>query len=120
MIKSYQKLRAPDENKTNDVMLEVNWSAKDDKSNECKLIRVTLGDKSAVIKKEHLLSMIFAMGTEEEQRKLIPQSITTSRWYESIISVTAKNDIKKGESITFPIKLSLPSVEEEVIGEIKK
>lgn len=115
MINGYEKLRIPDENKTQEVLLEVNWNAKD----ECKFIRISLGDKTAVIKKEHFLAFLFSIGNEDEQRKMIPQTQTKSRWYETVITVKAKKDIRAGEDLTFPIKLSLPALTTEVVDEIK-
>ena len=64
--------------------------------------------------------MLFAIGNKEEQVKMIPQTIRRTKWYETVISVKAKKDIKKGEIITFPLKITLPTVEEEVVAEIKK
>ncbi len=120
MLKAYNKLRVPDENKSQDVLLEVNWNASDKSSNECKLIRITMGDKTALVKKEHFYSLLFAMGTEEQQRKIVPEVKKTTRWYETVITVKAKKDIKAGEDLTFPLKLTLPTVEEEVIGQMKE
>ena len=121
MIKGHEKIRLPDENKEHDLVLEVNWNPKDKKSNECKLIRVTHPDgKESVIRKEHFMAALFAIGNEEEQRKMIPAVKRTSRWYETVVSVEAKKDIAKGDKITFPIKLTLPTVEEEVIADMKR
>jgi hypothetical protein len=121
MLTTHEQLRVPDENKENDLILEVNWNPKDDKTNNCKMIRVVLPDgKVAMIRKEHLVAVLFAMGNEEEQRKMIPQTLHHVRWYETILSVRAKKTIEKGELITFPIKLSLPSLEQEALGQIKK
>lgn len=121
MIKTYEKFRIPDENKEKEILVEVNWNPKDDKSNDCKLLRVTFpnGDV-AVVKKDHLNALLFAIGNPEEQRKMIPQTLRRSRWYETVIEVEAKQDIKKGEKISFPLKLTLPTFEEEVIAEAKK
>jgi hypothetical protein len=102
MLKSYNKLKVPDENKSEDLLLESEWSPDDKKSNECKLIRVTLGGKTCVIKKEHFYSLLFAMGNEEEQRSIVPEAKRTSRWYETIITVKAKKDVKAGEDFNIP------------------
>ena len=121
MIKGHEKFRVPDENKLNDLDVEVNWNPKDKKSNECKLIRVTGKDGSvSVIRKEHLNAVLFAIGNEAEQRKMIPQVERTSRWYETVVSVKATKDIHKGEEITLPIKLTLPTFDKEVIAEAKR
>lgn len=120
MIKRYEKFRLPDENKRKELLLEVNW-AKDSKIDDCKILRLTFpnGDQMH-LKKEYLNSVLFALGTAEEQRKMIPQRISRVKWYETVVSVKATQDIKRGEQVTFPIKLSLPSAEEEAIAEIKR
>ena len=120
MLKTYDKLRIPDENKVNDLLIEVNWNPNDKETNDCKFLRVTMNGKTSVIKKEHFYAFLFAIGNESEQMKMIPKVERRSRWYETVVSVVAKNDVKKGQNITFPIKLTLPTIEEEVIGEMKK
>lgn len=120
MLKTHEIIRIPDENRLHDLQLEVNWSPKDKATNECKFIRVHFPDgKVGTIKKEHLNAALFAFGTAEEQRKMVPQTTKRVKWYETVVSVQAKKDIRKGEAITFPIKITLPSVEEEAIAEIK-
>ena len=120
MLQGYYKFRLPDKSKKNDFYAEVNW--KEDESIEsCQIIRFTFPDgKQAYLERKLLNEMLFAIGRKEDQRKMIPQKMTRVRWYETVVSVKAKKDIHKGENITFPIKISLPSVEEEVISEIKK
>ena len=121
MIQGHEKFRIPDENKINDLLAEVNWNIRDRKTNECKVIRFTFKDGTeAYVKKEHLHAILFTIGNEEEQKKLIPQKITRVKWYETVLSVKATKDIHKGENITFPIKLTIPATEEDVIGEIKR
>ena len=120
MIRDYNKLRIPDENKTSDIIAEVNWNVYDKKTNDCKYVRITVDGKTSVIKKEHLYAFLFTIGNEEEQRKMIPKVETRSRWYETTISVKAKHDIKRGEEITFPLKLTLPTFSQEIIAEAKK
>lgn len=121
MIKTHQKFRLPDENKKKEFLMEVNWDPSDSSTNECKYIKVIApnGDMS-LVKRDHLHGIFFVMANSEQQRQMIPQTITRSRWYETIVSVQAKKDIRKGEQITFPIKLTLPTFEEEVIAEVKR
>ena len=120
MLVGFEKLRISDQNKTNDFFLEVNWIKNKD-VNECKLLRFIFpnGDE-AYVKKEHFMALLFALGSEDEQRKMIPQTVQRVRWYETVVSVQAKKDIRKGERIVFPIKLSLPGPEEEVIQDIHR
>lgn len=116
MITDYEKIRVPDESKLRDFFLEVNWNPKDPKTNECKILRFTFPNgETAHVKKEHILAILFALGSKDEQRDLIPQTLTRSKWYETVVSVKATKDIRKGEQVTFPIKISLPETEEQVL-----
>ena len=120
MITEYEKFRIQDERKEKDFFIEVNWK-EDEEISHCKMLRVTFPNgETSYVKKEYLNAMLFAIGTPEEQREMIPQKIIRTKWYETIVSIRAKKNIQKGENITFPIKISLPSVEEEAIAEIKK
>jgi len=109
-----------DEDKKNDWFVEVNF--KDDKEiKDSKILKVTFpnGDV-AYTRREYLNAMLFAIGRPEDQQKMIPQRMTHSKWYETILSIKATKDIRKGEQITFPIKISMPATEEEIIGKVKK
>ncbi len=121
MIKRYEKFRIEDENKRREFYAEVNWNDKDEKSNNCKLLKFTFpnGD-TAVVKKEYLNAILFAIGTEEEQRKLIPQKIQRVKEIEGWFKVKANKDVHKGEELVFPYKLSVPTAEDEVIGDLTK
>lgn len=121
MIKSHQIFRILDEAKSKELKIEVNWDTKDEKTNNCKYLRLIFPDGSTgLVKKETFNAFLFTIGNEEEQRKLIPQVTRKTRWYETVVGVKATKDIKKGEEITFPIKLSLPTIDEEIIAEAKK
>lgn len=121
MLRSYEKFRLSDENKRNEFFIEVNRNPKDEKSNECQLITFVHPDGSeTTIKREYIMSMIFAMGTEEQQQKLIPQKISQVRFLKTTLGIKATKDIAKGEMINIPVDLKLPSIEEEVIGSIKQ
>ena len=121
MLKTHEKIRVPDINKEKDFFAEVNWAPKDKRTNECKVIRFSFpnGD-SALVLREHLNAILFAIGKEEDQRKLIPQTINRSRHYETVVGVVATKNIQKGEQINFPIKLTLPTFSEEIIAEAQR
>jgi hypothetical protein len=118
MINGHEKFRLVDEGGSGkEFFLEVNWKGDD----HCKHIRFTFPDgKQAVIKKEHLHAILFAIGNAEEQKKMIPMVERTSRHYETVIGITATKDIKKGEQIVTKIALALPTFEQEVIAEAKR
>lgn len=85
------------------------------------MIKVTFPNgQEQIIRREHLHAILFAISGPEEQRKLIPETTIKTRWYETVVGVVAKKDIRKGEEIRFPIKLSLPTFEEEIIGDMKR
>lgn len=120
MIQSHEKFRLLDEQKENTFFAEVNWS-NDDKVKDCKLIKFTFPDgKISVIKRDQLHSILFAISKEEQQRELVPQVQTDVEWYETVVGVKATKNIAKGEMMNFPIKISLPARQREVIGKIPK
>ena len=119
MITDYEKFKIVDESgKGKHLLMEVNWAPENTETNQCKVLKLTYPNgEQAFVKKEYLNSMMFAIGSPAEQRKMIPQTITRTRWYETTVGVKATKDIRKGEMINFPVKFSMPAVEEEVIGE---
>ena len=120
MLTTHEKFRMLDKGGNNNFFIEVNWKD-DERIKNCQVFRFIFPDgKTAIIDKKHLLEVLFATGAPEEQQKMIPQTIRRSRWYETVISVKAKKDIVKGENITFPLKITLPTEEEAVIAEIRK
>ena len=121
MLTEYTKFRLMDKAKKNDFYCEVNWEPESKDINNSKILKFVFpNNEVAFIEKKHLLEILFAIGAPSEQRKMIPQKISKVRWYETVLSVKALKDIRKGENIAFPIKLTLPAIEEEVIQEIKR
>ena len=121
MLKGYEKLQILDaDDKPTGMTIEVNWSEAPHVT-DCKLLRITFPDgKQTMVKKGMFLGFLWAIGSVEEHKKMIPQTLTKVRWYETVVSVKVKRDIKAGENLTFPIKITLPKIEEEALGEIKQ
>ena len=119
MISTHEKFVMEDLSRENTWFMEVNWED-DKKTRDCQVVKITFpnGD-TAYTKKDHLYSVLFAIGNPRQQSEIIPQKLSRNRWFETILSVKAKKDIAKGENITFPVKLSLPMVEEEIISREK-
>jgi len=103
--------------KGNKLTAEVNWATNEDIKN-CKTIRFNLNGEECFVDRNELNTFLFSIGTDEDQVKMIPQRLTTTRHYETILTIKAMNDIKKGESINVPVSIKLPSQEKEVISEI--
>jgi len=121
MIETYEKFKILDVDGRPAAIVEVNWNTEDKKTNQCKILRFTYPDKTvSYVKRELLNELLFAIGKSSDQMKMVPQKHTRVRWYETVIGVRAKKDIRKNEMINFPLKISLPTVEEEVITEVSK
>lgn len=121
MLEGYEKLQVVDTSeRTTGVTFEVNWDESNPETNECKILKMSTPDgKTHYVKKEIFMAFLWLIGNPDEQRKMIPQTFHRTKWYETVVGITATKDIKKGEKINFPLKLSLPSIEEEAIAEIK-
>ena len=120
MLKEFYHLRLPDMNHKKDIEMEVNWNPADNTLNDCQVVKFIFPDKTeAYIKREDLNFFLFTIGKPEDQQKMIPQKLTKVKWYETVVGVKATKDIRKGENITFPIKISLPAEEVDAIKSIK-
>lgn len=117
MISEYTKFKIPDQANRNDLIAEVNWES-DQKTAECKVIKLTLpsGDK-LFVKREDLNEILFAIGSPSDQKSLIPQKVETVHWRKTILGIKARKDIHKGEMVNFPIEISFPcTIAQEFIG----
>jgi hypothetical protein len=120
MITHYEKFRLLDKAGTRNLLVEVNWNPDDKDTNECKVLKLTYPDgTNAYVDKNYFNSLLFVIGNSEEQMKMIPQKLTTIRKYKTILGITAKEDIKKGQQINCAVEIDLPKVVDEIIGEYK-
>ena len=111
------------DNASQDIFWEVNWNPEDQKTNQCKVIKMTLPDGSVkFISRKILLEILFANGKAEDQQKMIPQTLETIHHYKTVLGIKATKDIGKGEMINFPVELSVPcaALNQDVIGEVPK
>ena len=119
MITGYEKLKVPDQGGSEDLIFEVNYSDQPEVQN-CQTLKITYPDGThGYLKREHLMSVLFAIGRPEDQRKLIPQKLVTIRKYQTMLGIVAKKDIKKGEKIDVEVDIPLPPIEQEIISEAK-
>ena len=124
MLKEYEKFHLIDVNEAStNIFLEVNWNSKDELTNDCKVLRLTLPDgKQYFISRKILLEILFAIGKPEDQQKMIPQTLETVHHYKTVLGIKATKQIGKGEMINFPIELSVPcsALRQDVIGKLPK
>ena len=116
MIKSNEKFRIFNTEEREIFKVEVNWEDKE-LTNKCKVLRIIFPDgKVEYVKKEVLLGLLVSIGKSNEIEQIMPLKTRRMKWYETTLGVKATKDIKKGEMISFPVKLELPATEEELLG----
>ena len=124
MLKSHEKFNIVDSNMASqNFFWEVNWNPKDELTNDCKVVKMTLPDKSVVfVDRKILLEVLFAIGKPEDQQKMIPQTLETIHHYKTVLGIKATKEIAKGEMINFPVELSVPcaALNQDVIGAVPK
>lgn len=119
MLKEYTKYRFPDLSSKNDLIFEVNYK-NDDETKDCKIIKWKIDEKEGFIQRKHLFEFLWFIGTQEDHRKMIPQTIRKTRYIEKFVGVKVTRDIRKGEMLNFKIALDVPLSEEELMAEVKK
>jgi len=95
MIKDYTKFEQ------DGIKIEVNWNKK---VTPCKEIKVTMGDKVGIIPRQDFYAMMFIFGDSEQQAQLVPASELVVHEVRCKLSVIAKKNIKKGETINLTHK----------------
>ena len=117
MIDTRQKLVFKDySGRNNDAVVEVNWNSFVKKG---KFIKITVGDKQVVLKKDHLFGMLFMLGDDKEQDRLISGRTTLQRVrkLQRVIGVKATQDIKAGDSLNVCLDFTYnPETDSLIIG----
>lgn len=112
-----QRLVLPDaSNRGNDILAEINWN----EAVKRKYIRFTIGDKTCIVKKDHVLSILFMLGSAEEQDRIISPFVKQTRVtkFTKLVGITTSRTIAKGENINVLLEFSLNPETNQVI--IKK
>lgn len=80
-------------------------------------IKVQIGDKTAILKKEQLWTILFLLGDEKDHELLISPFVKLRKVvnYHKLIGVTALKDIKKGEAINIPLAFTLDTSTNRII-----
>lgn len=119
MILQYEAFTLHDEAKENDITAEVNWDTTDQKTKDSQVVRMTFPDgKQAFINRDELNFLLFAIGKEEDQRKMIPQKLQPVHHWEKTLQLKAKTDIPKGGDIVVKVHGSIPCLlTKEIIGD---
>ena len=106
MIDEIRKLMLPDSSgRGNHLPILLNWNKKVGK---CKYVRFVLPGGDCVVHKDHLRSIMFIIGTDEEQRRMGKRRVTTVRTMTKRVEVVTTRDIRKGEKLVFPLTITVP------------
>lgn len=99
----------------NDIVCDINWN----NNVRGKFIKLTIGDVTAVVKKDHLYGIMFMLGDEDQQQKLVnkfTRKYPVTKFFK-MIGVTTTKDIHKGEMINIPIEFTYnPETNQIIIG----
>lgn len=99
-----------------DVVFQINWNGYARKRG---LIKIIMGDKEAVIQRDHLFSILFMLGSEEEQDRIISPFMkqTIVEKFTKMIGITAQKDVKKGEFLNVLLEFTYnPETKKIIIG----
>lgn len=103
----------------NEFIFEVNWNPEDKKSNESKVVKITCPDgKASFVKRDDLLQFFYTIGTTEDKKKMIPQTISKIHVQDMFVGIKATKDIRKGEDINVKFKINIPCSVVDKIGEV--
>lgn len=100
MISDYTKLQAAP-----NMTIEANWNAA---VTPGKAFKVTIDGKEAIVERDDLYSLMMVFGDEEQQTDLIPVKKMNVRAITRLLTVRAKKDIPKGQTIKFEYQYFVP------------
>lgn len=99
-----------------DIEIEVNYSD-DPEIKDCKVFRVSMGEKVFQIKRDELLRLLLALGDPSTQKKLLPTRVKNIKKIERRLHFRfkAKKDYREGETI----EVVAPWIDEVITEEEK-
>lgn len=99
----------------NDIVADINWN----KNVKRKFVKLTIGDLTAVVKKDHLFGIMFMLGDEDQQAALLGRYVKkypVTKFFK-MIGITTTKQIQKGEMINVPIEFTYnPETNQIIIG----
>lgn len=88
------------------LKIEANWNAS---VTPCKVIKITLDGKEAIMERDDLYALMMLFGDEEQQSDLIPVKQQEVRAITRMLTVRANKDIKRGQAIKFAYEYFVPT-----------
>jgi SET domain-containing protein len=115
MLKYKNTAKLKDLNEVNDFFIDINFDKK-----KREYVKVRVADKEALIDKQDLYLVAFAIADETIQEKLLPVKQVNVVEHTRAIKFKATKDIKKGETITANITYEVPKSIVEYLGAKKE
>lgn len=83
------------------VEAEVNYSDNEN-VNKCQVVRIKFDEKEFEIKRDELTTLLMVIGSEVDQKKLLPLKLNKIKKVERLLvfDYKASKDYKKGETVT--------------------
>jgi len=108
-----------------DVSVEVNWNSIAKRKG---YVKISINGEDCVVSREHLYSILFMLGSAEEQEKMASpfvKQMSVLKFFK-VIGVTTVKDIKKGEMVNVPLEFTFNPADQSIVlgngsmGAIKK
>lgn len=112
MIKTKAGCTIEDQDGVNNVDFEVNFD-----QNRRDLIKITLGNKISLIKKDDLWNFVFTIVKTDQQQQMIPVRKEEMEQYVKQHTVELQRDMKKGEIMAVNCKVN---VRQEVADTVRR
>lgn len=89
----------------NHPVFELNWNKLSSKKG---MLRIVIGDKSCIVSKEQLWTVLFMLGSDDEQDALVSPFVkqTPTTKFTKMIGVTAQKTINKGEMLNVLLEIT--------------
>lgn len=110
MIKDTAQAEIEDVNGGTYAIFDVNF---DENLKDC--VKISIDGASRVVKYTDLFSFMFAIGTKEQQAKMIPVREELGHQYMKQIHVKLKKDMKEGEMMVVNVPVNVPEIVENQI-----
>lgn len=102
------------------IEVEINWN---ETVSGCRMLKLSFNGEEVIVDRDRLVSLLMLIGTESDQKKMMPMKLTRIRKMERMLtfSFNASKDYRKGEPITIkaPWIDEVPDVEEVFAGNVK-
>lgn len=97
-----------------EVSVEVNWNSIAKRKG---YVKISINGEDCVVSREHLYSILFMLGSAEEQEKMAAPFMkqTSVLKFFKMIGVTTVKDLKKGEMVNVPLEFTFNPIDKTMV-----